>query len=227
MANERNRSPYSSSNGTTSRNGAGTLNENQVQGLYDRIAALRQEVMGRLASSLAQNPQLADAINLQIDQLLQSVVASDSGKPPPPDKGLAQLIGLGPEAANDLGKTRSPLGVEPYDESIASERIVAVGDLYYIYQHERIGVFRVMRKLQELFKAGMIRLSGEAGAYALYQFDRREVLRSTRRDRLAAYQRVFGYGTGVLPAGARANTGFHDQFTHFVNQVALFWRDTR
>lgn len=227
MANERNRSPYSSTNGATSRNGSGTLNENQVRGLYDRIAALRQEVMGRLSSSLAQSPQLADAINQQIDQLLQSVVASDAGKTPPPDKGLAQLIGLGPEAASDLGKTRSPLGVEPYDESIASERIIAVGDLYYIYQHERIGVFRVMQKLQELFKAGMIRLSAGSGAYALYQFDRREVLRYTRRDRLSAYRRIFGYGSGVLPAGARANIDFHNQFTHFVNQVALFWRDKR
>jgi hypothetical protein len=227
MANERNRSSYTSANGATTRNGSGTLNEDQVQGLYNRIAALRQEVMGRLSSSLAQNPQLADAINQQIDQLLQSVVASDAGKTPPPDKGLAQLIGLGPEAASDLGKTRSPLGVDPYDESIASERILAVGDLYYIYQHERIGVFRVMQKLQELFKAGMIRLSAGTGAYALYQFDRREVLRYTRRDRLSAYRRVFGYGSGVLPSGSRANSDFHNQFTHFVNQVALFWRDKR
>ena len=227
MANERYGSTYASSNGATSRNGSANLNEGQLQGLYDRIAALRQEVMGRLSPSLAQNPQLADAINLQIDQLLQSVVDSETNKPPPPDKGLAQLVGLGPEAASDLGKTRSPLGVEPYDETIASERIIAVGDLYYIYQHERIGVFRVMQKLQELFKAGTIRLSAGPGAYALYQFDRREVLRYTRRDRLAAYQRIFGYGSGVLPPGSRANTDFHNQFTHFVNQVALFWRDKR
>jgi hypothetical protein len=134
---------------------------------------------------------------------------------------------LGPEAASDLGKTRSPLGVEPYDETVASERIVAVGDLYYIYQHERIGVFRVMQKLQELFKAGTIRLSAGTGAYALYQFDRREVLRYTRRDRQSAYQRIFGYGSGVLPRGSRPNTDFHNQFTHFINQVTLFWRDKR
>jgi hypothetical protein len=227
MANERNSSTYASSNGATSRNGSATLNESQVQGLYDRIAALRQEVTGRLSSSLVQNPQLADAINQQIDQLLQAVVAAEEGKTPPPDKGLAQLIGLGPEAASDLGKTRSPLGVEPYDETVASERIIAVGDLYYIYQHERIGVFRVMQKLQELFKAGTIRLSAGSGAYALYQFDRREVLRYTRRDRQSAYQRIFGYGSGALPAGARANTDFHNQFTHFINQVTLFWRDKR
>jgi len=69
MANERNSSTYASSNGATGRNGSATLNESQVQDLYDRIAALRQEVTGRLSSSLVQNPQLADAINAQIDQL--------------------------------------------------------------------------------------------------------------------------------------------------------------
>jgi hypothetical protein len=140
---------------------------------------------------------------------------------------LAALVGIGPDAAQALGSTRIPAGITPYDETVTSERVVAVGDLYYIFQHERIGVFRVMRKLQELFRAGTVRLSGGAGAYGLYQFDRRDVLRYTRRDRLAAYRRVLGYGNAPVPAGARANAEFHRQFTHFVNQVTLFWRDKR
>ncbi|HWQ36981.1 MAG TPA: hypothetical protein VNQ79_29385, partial [Blastocatellia bacterium] len=65
------------------------------------------------------------------------------------------------------------------------------------------------------------------GAFALYQFDRREVLRYTRRDRLAAYRRVLGYGSAPVPAGSRANTDFHRLFSHFINQVTLFWRDKR
>ena len=101
------------------------------------------------------------------------------------------------------------------------------GDLYYIYQHERIGVFRVVQKLQELFRAGTVRLSGGTGAYSLYQFDRREVLRYTSRDRLAAYRRVLGYGNAPVPTGSRANTDFHRMFSHFINQVTLFWRDKR
>ena len=127
---------------------------------------------------------------------------ADSKVPPPPDKGLASLIGIGPEASKDLGVTRMPPGVEPYDETITSERIVAVGDMYYLWQHEKIGVFRAVQKLQELFKAGTVRLSGGPGAFALYQFDRRDVLRYTKRDRLSAYKRIFGYGGTPVPPGS-------------------------
>src|SRR5262245_2907603 len=166
--------------------------ERDYQNLYDRIAALRETVTGRLASDLIQNPQLADALTKQIDEMLAAVVGADAQAPPPPDKGLAELIGIGPEAAAEFGKTRIPPGVEPYDETVTSERILAVGDLYYIYQHEKIGVFRVVQKLQELFRAGTVRLSAGAGAFGLYQFDRREVLRFTQRDRLSAYGLVLG-----------------------------------
>jgi hypothetical protein len=201
--------------------------ERDYQSLYDRIAALREQVASRLSADLIANPQLADAITKQVDDLLASVVAADEKAPAPPDKGLAQLAGIGPDAASSLGVTRIPPGVEPYDETITSERIMAVGDVYYIYQHETIGVFRVVQKLQELFRAGAVRLSGGPGAYALYQFDRREVLRYTQRDRLAAYRRIFGYGSAPAPTGARPNTDFHKLFTHFIHQVTLFWRDKR
>jgi len=201
--------------------------ERDYQSLYDRIAALRDTVAARVSSDLIQNPQLADALTKQIDDLLQSVVDSDSAAPPPPDKGLAQLAGVGPEAATDFGQTRVPPGVVEYDETIVSERMMAVGDLYYIYQHENICVFRVMRKLQELFRAGTVRLSAGPGAFALYQFDRREVLRYTARDRIAAYRRILGYGSGPGPAGSRPNTDFHNLFSHFINQVTLYWRDKR
>ncbi len=201
--------------------------EKDYQGLYDRVAALREQVASRLSSDLISNPQLADAITKQIDDMLASVVDSDSKVPPPPDKGLASLIGIGPEASKDFGTTRIPPGVEAYDETITSERIVAVGDMYYLWQHEKIGVFRAVQKLQELFKAGAVRLSGGPGAFALYQFDRRDVLRYTKRDRLSAYKRIFGYGSEPVPTGSRANTEFHKLFSHFVHQVTLFWRDKR
>ena len=201
--------------------------ERDYQSLYDRIAALRETLTNRLAGDLIQNPQLADVLTKQIDEMLAQVVDADAKTPPPPDKGLAQLVGVGPEAATEFGKTRIPPGVEPYDETVTSERIIAVGDIYYIYQHERIGVFRVMQKLQELFRAGAVRLSSGPGAYALYQFDRREVLRYTTRDRLAAYRRTLGYGSTPVPVGSRANTDFHKLFGHFINQVTLFWRDKR
>ena len=201
--------------------------ERDYQGLYDRIAALRDQVTSRLASDLITNPQLADALNKQIDDMLQSVVDADTKALPPPDKGLAELAGIGQQAAKDFGQTRIPPGVVAYDETIPSARIIAVGDVYYIYQHEKIGVFRAVQKLQELFRAGTVRLSSGEGAFALYQFDRREVLRYTQRDRLAAYRRIFNYGGIPVPAGSRPNTDFHKLFAHFIHQVTLFWRDKR
>jgi hypothetical protein len=191
------------------------------------VGGLLQLLAERLGGDISQLPPTADEVIRQVERLLQGVVDAEKQATPPPDKGLAQLVGVGPEAADELGRTRLPVGVTPYDETVASERIIAVGDLYYIYQHERIGVFRAIQQLQQLFRAGTVYLSGGPGAYALYQFDRREVLRYTQRERLAAYRRAFGYGRAPVPAGSRANTDFHPLFTQFVNQVSLFWRDKR
>ena len=201
--------------------------ESEYQALLDRIAALQETVTDQHSADLIANPQLADALMDKIDDMLAAVVAADVKAPPPPDQGLAQLAGVGPDAAPKFGDTRIPEGVEPYDEQVQSERIIAIGDLYYIYQHEKIGVFRVMRKLKELFQAGAVRLSGGQGAFRLYQFDRRDVLRYTLRDRLAAYRRAFGYGSTPAPSGTTPNVDFHHLMSHFINQVALYWRDKR
>lgn len=203
------------------------LSEKDYQDRLDRIQALREQVAERLSGSLVSNPALAEELNRQIDALVQAATAADASAPRPPDGGLGQLAGVGPDAAARFGAVQMSQGVSPYDENINSERIVAVGDLYYIYQHERIGVFRVVQKLKELFEGGAVRLSGGPGAFHLYQFDRRDVLRYTRKDRLAAYRRVLGYGSGLGAAQSRPNTDFHMLFAHFVNQVTLFWRDKR
>jgi hypothetical protein len=201
--------------------------ESDYQALLDRIAALQETVTDQHAADLIASPQLADALMDKIDDIMEAVVGTDQKAKPPPDQGLAQLAGVGPEAASQFGDTRIPQGVEPYDEQVQSERIIAVGDLYYIYQHEKIGVFRVIRKLKELFQAGAVRLSGGKGAFRLYQFDRRDVLRYTMRDRLAAYRRAFGYGRSPAPSGTTPNVDFHHLLSHFINQVALYWRDKR
>lgn len=200
--------------------------QREYQQIYDQIAALR-EFMVEEAGDAARDPAFADALTRKLDAMLEAIVADDIAAPPPPDSGFANLIGLGNNAAKELGDTRIPQRVEQYDEAITSERIIAVGDLYYIYQHEKIGVFRVMRKLKELFEAGTLRLSQGAGAFGLYQYDKRDVLRYTHRDRLAAYRRVLGYGSGPVPAGASPNNAFHNLFTNFVNEVTQFFRDKR
>lgn len=202
-------------------------NENDYQQLLDRLAALRETVTGQMDGELIANPALADALNKQVDDMQQAITDADAKIPPPPDQGLGQLAGVGPDAATDMGKTRIPEGIEPYDENVASERMIAIGDLYYIFQHEKIGVFRVVQKLKELFNAGAVRLSSGQGAFHLYQFDRREVLRYTKNERISAYRRAFGYGAGAPLPGSTPNLDFHNLFTHFVNQVALYWRDKR
>src|SRR5262249_52750878 len=129
--------------------------------------------------------------------------------PPPPDGGLRQLAGVGPDSAQDIGDTQMVQDVTPYDDQVASERVIAVDDLYYIFQHEKIGVFRVVQKLQDLFRAGAVQLSDDDGAFRLYQFDRREVLRYTKRERHIAYRRAFGYGTAPIMRDSRPNSDFH------------------
>jgi hypothetical protein len=199
----------------------------EIQGLYDRVAALREQLVDRMAPELIQNPQLGDAIVRQIDDILSAVAASDMRQPPPPDGGLAELVGIGREAAPALSATRLPQGVTEYDETVTSERILAIGDLYHIYQHERVGVFRAILKLQELFRAGTVRLSSGEGAYGLYRFDRRQVLRYTRQDRQQAYRRAFGYTAAAPAPGAQPNPEFHRLLIHFVTEVAQFFRDKR
>jgi hypothetical protein len=201
--------------------------EREYQQRLGQFAALMSTIAERLGSGVISDPTQADELVGEIEQQLQRWETADGATPPPPDLGLARLVGIGPEATRDLGDTRMPQGVKPYDDQVSSERIVSVGDLYYIYQHERIGVFRVVQKMQELFRAGAVRLSSGEGAFGLYQFDRREVLRYTRADRHAAYRRAFGYGRAPVPPGSRANTEFHTLFGQFVNQVTLFWRDKR
>src|SRR3954451_15936579 len=203
------------------------LSEREYQDRLDRVPAPREPVADQLSGSLVSNPALAEELNRQIDALVEALAETESSGPRPPDQGLAQLVGLGPEAAQSLGQTQVPPGVVPYDENVNSERIVAVGDLYYIYQHERIGVFRVVQKLKQLFEAGAVRVSGGEGGYRLYQFDRPDVLGYTKRDRVAAYRRVLGYGSGLGAGQSRPNTDYHMLFAHFTNQVTLFWRDKR
>ncbi len=199
----------------------------EYQDFLAQIAALRETMVEQLSSQLIQDPETAQEITSQLDALMEAAMAQDMQQPPPPDNGLAQLVGIGDEAVDELGEARITYGLAPYDETVTAERIIAVGDLYYIYQHEKIGVFRTMLKLQELFKAGTVRLSSGRGAFGLYQYDRRQVLRHTAQDRMQAYRRVFGYTRVPPPAGAKPNQEFQTHLVNFMTQVARYYRDKR
>ncbi|MBI5668075.1 MAG: hypothetical protein HZC41_08705 [Chloroflexi bacterium] len=199
----------------------------RIQNQEQQFAALAQQLVDRLGPRLIANPAMAEQIVNELETRFEAAMLENARIPRPADGGLAQLIGVGDEAARGLEETRLPYQVRPYDETVNTPRILSTGDLYYIYQHEMVGVFAAVLKLQELFKAGTVRLSDGDGAYHLYQYDRREVLRHTTRDRMQAYRRVFGYTQTPPPTGAQPNRKFHGLFSNFMVQVSKFFRDKR
>lgn len=199
----------------------------QYDSRNDQIAALLQNTIEMLGADLVGNPQLAEVLNRMVDARLRQDDAAQDARPGPPDGGLLDLLGLGPNAAPDLGQTNVVRGVVDYDDTVTSDRVLSTADLYYIYMHERIGVFRVMNKLQELFRAGSLRISNGVGAYGLYRFDKKGLLRYRQGDRMQAYRRVLGYTNTDPGPNARSNPEFHGLFKHFIGETAKFWRDKR
>jgi hypothetical protein len=193
----------------------------------DHVAALLQSTIEAMGPELVANPELAQVLNRMIDDQLDKYTQAQNGKTEATDGGLADLIGLGKDAPADLGQTQVSPGVANYDDTVTSDRILATADLYYIFMHELLGVFRVVDKLQELFRSGMLRISSGEGAYALYRIDKHNMLRYHKRDRWMAYQRVFGYGRNYPTQGTRPNAEFHGLFKHFIVEVAEYWQQKR
>jgi hypothetical protein len=208
-------------------NGDGISTVDSRDGVIGQLNALREFLIQENRGLLVQNPELAGVINARIRGIMNALTAAERTRAAPADSGLSALIGLGAEGAKDIGDVRTPPALPGYEEQVAAERLLAIADLYYLYQHERLGVFRAVLKLQELFNAGQVRLSAGDGAIRLYQFDRQRVLRYTRKDRFQAYRRVFGYTNVEAPSGARPNTAFHGLFTNFNTYVNQFFRDRR
>jgi len=204
-----------------------TLGELNI--LLGKLQKLRSTMVQDARDELAKTPAQAELINQYIAEAETLLI--DGLKPTPgqpeDDNGYAALIGLGDKIATRLDDIR-PVGLVPnYDDQISRERLAAVGDLYYIYQHERAGVFRVIFKLQQLFQSGEIRLSDGPGALSLYQFDRKRVLRFTQRERRSVYRKVFGYTEASPPAGAEPNSAFHALLSNFCQHVSRFFQDKR
>lgn len=201
-------------------------------GEYDRTSTARARYFDQLFAGLSPtdqaNPDTAELINQIVDRDLGiDSLASKPTAPPDPDAGLFDLVGLGKGAPTSLGKVPVASGVSAYDDQLVPERIQATADLYYLYMNERTGVFEAVWKLQELFRAGTLRISTGDGALALYRFDKHAILRYRLLDRLRAYRRVFGYTRVDAGPNARPNAEFHGLFTHIIAEVAKFWRDKR
>jgi len=197
----------------------------QYQELLAKLEAVRNTLVTNARDELASSPH-SELLNSYIESAQELIDRSVKARLPE-DGGIAKLIGLGPQVARTVGDAPPPTSVPSYDNDVNRERLLAVGDLYYIYQHERAGVFRAVLKLQNLFRSGQVRLSDGPGAMALYQYDRKRVLRFTGGERHSAYRKVFGYTSAPSPTGAEPNTVFHTLLSNFCEHVSRYFSDKR
>jgi hypothetical protein len=201
----------------------------ELNGLLGRLQALRSQLVRDARDELVEKPGQAELINQYIADAEQALMKLTEPQPGevPNDGGLLPMIGLGDKIAKTLGAAASTPLVPNYDDQISRERIGAIADLYYIYQMERLGAFRSVLKLQQLFRSGEVKLSDGPGAMALFQYDRKRLLRYTLGDRKAAYRKVFGYTDATPPQGAEPNDPFHALMSNFCRHVSNFFQDKR
>ena len=201
----------------------------ELNGLLGRLQTLRSQMVSDARDELTDKPGQAELINQYIaeaEAAIMEALKPDAGDPKD-DGGLTTMIGLGDRIADTAGAAASAPLVPNYDDQVSRERNAAIADLYYLYQMEAVGTFRAVQKLQHLFKSGEVRLSDGPGAMALFQFDRKRVLRYTLSDRRAAYRKVFGYTESTPPDGAMPNDVFHALLTNFCRHVSAFFQDKR
>jgi len=201
-------------------------NTSQYDQWKDQREIIVSQVLSALSADAMADPNMPETVQRLVDQRLATMMPPN-GAQPPADGGLTDLMGLGAGAPADPGQTVMSPGVVDYDDTVTSARLLATADLYYQYVHDRMGVFDVIFKLQELFRAGTPRVSAGSGAFGLYRFDKHAILRYKKPERLEAYQRVFGYGRSAPSRDARPNPEFHGLFSHFIAETAKFWRDKR
>src|SRR3954451_19021933 len=165
-----------------------------------------------------QRRSVAHELETRFSKLLQG--ASGDG-----DEAFIDLIGFGKEGVRPFGDIAYPHLVADFDEAVVPSQLHAAAELYYIYQHERMGVFRVAEILKRLFHEGRMRIQRGPGARGLYLLEKWQPLRYGPRDRLIAYRRVFNYGKAPRPAGAIVNLNFHFQLVALMTALAQYFRD--
>jgi hypothetical protein len=155
------------------------------------------------------------------DRFNDLLKAGANGNP----EGFLDLIGFGPKGPVAFEEQPYPLIQPDFDESVVPSQLHAAAELYYIYQHERMKVFQVIRTLLQLFRQGRMRIQRGPGARGLYLIEKWRPLRYSVRDRAIAYRRAFNYGTAPAPAGAIVNRNFHRQLVGFMVALAQYFRD--
>jgi hypothetical protein len=187
---------------------------------YETIERLWQAFALKYVSDAPadQRDGLAAAFEQKLASLKQEAAGDDR-------TGFSDLIGLGTKGVVQFGEIAWPNLVGDFDDAVVPTQLHAAADLYYIYQHERMGVFRVADMLRRLFRDGRMRIQRGPGARGLYLLEKWQPLRYGRRDRLVAYMRAFNYGKAPRPAGAIVNVNFHYQFVALMTALAQYFRD--
>jgi hypothetical protein len=165
-----------------------------------------------------QRRAVAQALQNRFGELLASA-AGDGGE------NFVDLIGLGKEGVLPFGDIAYPHLIADFDDAVVPSQLHAAADLYFIFQHERMGVFRVAEILKKLFREGRMRIQRGPGARGLYLLAKWQPLRYGVRDRAIAYMRVFNYGKAPRPAGAIVNVNFHYQLVALMSALAQYYRD--
>ncbi len=140
-------------------------------------------------------------------------------------QAFTDLIGFGPKGPVSFGDISWPNLVADFDDAVVPSQLHAAAELYFIYQHDRMGVFRVAEVLKRLFRDGRMRIQRGPGARLIYLLEKWQPLRYGPKDRLAAYMRTFNYGRAPRPPGAIVNVNFHYQLVALMSALAQYFRD--
>ena len=154
----------------------------EIEKALGQLAATREWLVADARAALLRNPKLVEALNQKVSGLIELIDMTERDKKAPVDQGLMDLVGLSDAPPDDIDGVRYVPSVPVYDDQISRERLLAIADLYYLFQMEQSSVFRSVLKLQELFRAGTVRLSDGEGAVRLFRFDRHSTLRYTLRE---------------------------------------------
>jgi hypothetical protein len=138
---------------------------------------------------------------------------------------FSDLVGFGEGPVKPFDTLTVPLLRNDFDESVIPPQLLAAAELYYIYQMERMKIFRVINVLRRLFENGQMRIQRGPGARGLYILEKWTPIRYKKRDRLIAYRRVFNYGRAPVPAGAIQNRNFHFHLVAFMTAMSQYFRD--
>src|SRR5262249_763716 len=127
-----------------------------IQRFWQRFA--REELEGLPPD---ERRRAAAEFEARFDKLQQGAAGDDSA-------AFAGLVGLGGNGTPHFGDIAWPNLVADFDAAVVPSQLHAAAELYFIYQNERAGVFRVAEVLRRLYRDGRMRIQLGPGARGLY-----------------------------------------------------------